>query len=182
MKIPPLAFNYHVDTNTFLILYITLNSISMTRTTVDNYINAYGLFRDVWAPLVEAVLNIGFSILLGYYFKLNGVIIGIFISQFIIISLWKPYFLFKQGMFISPKKYFIPILYRYIIIVVLFIVSYYIFRPLNLGLITSVKDFIIKAMIVGISNFIIVSCVFYIFFQGTKDFVRRLRDIMSNKI
>ena len=49
---------------TFLLLYIVLNSISMTRTTVDNYLNAYGLYKDIWAPLAEAGLNICFSIAL----------------------------------------------------------------------------------------------------------------------
>lgn len=168
--------------NTFLILYIALNSISMTRTTVDNYINAYGLFKDVWAPLVEAGLNIGFSILLGYFFELNGIIIGILISQLVIISLWKPYFLFKQGIGISVKRYFLPMIYRYIVTSVLFILSYYAFIPLHLNQISTIKDFIINAITVGLSCLIIGGGIFYILFSGTKDFAVRLKNILTKKI
>lgn len=168
--------------NTFLILYIALNSISMTRTTVDNYINAYGLFKDVWAPLVEAGLNIGFSILLGYFFELNGIIIGILISQLVIISLWKPYFLFKQGIGISVKRYFLPVIYRYIVTSVLFILSYYAFIPLHLNQISTIKDFIINTIIVGLSCLIIGGGIFYILFSGTKDFAVRLKNIITKKI
>lgn len=168
--------------NTFLILYIALNSISMTRTTVDNYINAYGLFKDVWAPLVEAGLNIGFSILLGYFFELNGIIIGILISQLVIISLWKPYFLFKQGIGISVKRYFLPMIYRYIVTSVLFILSYYAFIPLHLNQISTIKDFIINTIIVGLSCLIIGGGIFYILFSGTKDFAVRLKNIITKKI
>lgn len=168
--------------NTFLILYITLNSISMTRTTVDNYINAYGLFKDVWAPLVEAALNISFSILLGYFLGLNGIIIGILISQFVIISLWKPYFLFKQGIKISAKRYFLPVMYRYTVTIVLFILSYYAFIPLHLDHISTIKDFIINTIIVGLSCLIIGGGIFYLLFSGTKDFVVRLKNIITKKI
>lgn len=168
--------------NTFLILYIALNSISMTRTTVDNYINAYGLFKDVWAPLAEAGLNIGFSILLGYFFELNGIIIGILISQIVIISLWKPYFLFKQGIGISAKRYFLPVLYRYIVTSVLFIISYYAFIPLHLDQTSTIKDFIINTIIVGLSCFIIGGGLFYMLFSGTKDFAFRMKNIITKRI
>ena len=49
----------------------------MLRTTVDSYIYAYGLFQDVWAPVLEAVLNLGLSICLGYFWSLNGIVLGI---------------------------------------------------------------------------------------------------------
>lgn len=167
--------------NTFLILYIALNSINMTRTTVDSYINAYGLFKDVWAPLVEAGLNIGFSILLGYFFELNGIIIGIMISQVVIISLWKPYFLFKQGIEISAKRYFIPVLYRYIVSIGLFVISFYAFKPLQLEQISSVKDFIINTIIVGFACMIVGGMLFYLLFSGTKDFAVRIKNIILKK-
>lgn len=167
--------------NTFLILYIALNSISMTRNTVDSYINAYGLFKDVWAPLAEAGLNIGLSILLGYYFKLNGIIVGILISQILIISLWKPYFLFKEGISISSMKYFLPMIYRYTVIVLLFIFFHPIFKLLHLEQIVTVNDFIINGLIVVFCCTIIVGLVFNILFQGVKDFVTRIKNIIIKR-
>lgn len=168
--------------NTFLILYIILSSISMTRITIDYYIYAYGLFKDIWAPLVEAGLNVGLSILLGYYWGLNGIITGILISQIVIIKLWKPYFLFTEGLHINIKKYFLPVFYRYSVIAVLFILSIYAFKPLHLEQIITVKDFIISTLIVGFCSFIIGSLTFYLLFPGTKDFVIRLKKIITKKI
>lgn len=168
--------------NTFLLLYIFLNSINMTRTTVDNYLNAYGLFKDIWAPLAEAGLNIGCSILLGYYWGLNGIITGITISQIVIISLWKPYFLFKSGISIPPKKYFLPVLYRYGITAGLFLLSFYAFKPLHLEQVSTVKDFITNTLIVGFSCLIIGGITFYLLFSGTKDFAIRVKNIITKKI
>lgn len=167
--------------SSFLILYIILNSIGMTRTTVDDYINAYGLYKDIWAPLAEAGLNIGFSILFGHYWGLNGIIAGILVSQIIIIGLWKPYFLFKYGIHINAKKYFIPISYRYIITATLFIFSYYAFKPLHLEQVSTIKDFVIKTLIVGFSSLTIVSIVFLALFSGTKDFAVRIKKIVIGK-
>ena len=90
-----------------LLIMISIMYINLSRLTVDAFINGYGLFRDVWAPLLEAVLNIGFSILLGYYWGLTGILCGVFISLFIVIFCWKPYFLFKFGLKQSLHKYFI---------------------------------------------------------------------------
>ena len=167
---------------TFLLLYIVLNSISMTRTTVDNYLNAYGLYKDIWAPLAEAGLNICFSILLGYFWGLNGIIIGILISQIVIISIWIPFFLFRDGFHINATKYFKPIFYRYSIATILFIFSYYAFKPLHLDGTSTLKTFIINTIIVGITNLIIGSLLFYICFSGTKDFVSRIKNIISKKL
>ena len=94
-----------------------------------------------------------------------------------IISLWKPYFLFKQGIKISAKRYFLPVLFRYIVTSVLFILTYYAFIPLHLEQISTIKDFIIDTIIVGLSCLIIGSGTFYILFSGTKDFAVRLKNI-----
>lgn len=168
--------------NTFLLLYIILNSISMTRTTVDNYLNAYGLYKDIWAPLAEAGLNIGSSILLGYFWGLNGIIIGILISQIAIISIWKPFFLFRDGFCIHAKNYFIPTFYRYLVAAFLFALSHYAFSPLHLKLITDVKGFIIATLIVGFSCLFAGGMLFYLLFPGVKDFTTRIRNIIYKKI
>ena len=54
---------YVLDNLTLGLMVATLY-ISLARSTVDAYINAYGLFSDIWAPVVEASINIGMSVLL----------------------------------------------------------------------------------------------------------------------
>ncbi len=173
-----LGYEYCLD-KTFLLLYIALNSISLTRTTVDAYLCAHGLYKDVWAPLTEAALNIGFSILLGYYWGLNGIIVGILVSQVVIISLWKPYFLFKDGLQIPVHKYFLPVAYRYGVSVLLFMLSHYAFKLIHLDQIVTLRDFVGATLIVGFSCLIVVSLVFYVLFSGVKDFVLRLKTIAT---
>lgn len=88
-----------------LILMTIICYVFMTRNTVDSYLNGYGLFKDIWSPLAEAVINLSLSALLGYRYGINGVLAGIIISQIIIILGWKPYFLFHSGFKISIRSY-----------------------------------------------------------------------------
>ena len=75
------------------------------RVVVDTFINSYGLFQDIWAPLVESILNLGCSIGLGYFYGLHGILGGVIFSQVIVIFIWKPYFLFSQGLKLSiPRR------------------------------------------------------------------------------
>lgn len=86
---------YVMNQTAFIILLVTA-FIQMTR-TCDIFLAAYGLFQDIWSPLVEAILNLGLSILLGYYWGIVGILSGVLISLVVVISIWKPYFLYKKG-------------------------------------------------------------------------------------
>lgn len=79
-------------------LIVSLFFIRTQREVVDSYINAYGMFHDIWAPMTEATLNVGLSILLGWFYGLPGILGGVLISQLLIIMVWKPYFLFSRGL------------------------------------------------------------------------------------
>lgn len=164
----------------FVILYLILNSISLTRITVENYVNAYGLFSDIWAPLVEAVLNISLSIILGFYYGINGVILGITISQIVIILLWKPYFLFTKAMHLNAIKYFGPIIIRYSISILLFIITDFLYSNIFTINTENIKDFIISSIAVVMTTGFIVFISFNIFFKGVRDFCMRMISLVQN--
>lgn len=88
---------YLLPTSTLILIVITLY-IGLVRITTDEFIGAYGLFQDIWAPIVESVINIGLSILLGYFYGLNGILVGVLISQVLIVRMWKTWFLFHNGL------------------------------------------------------------------------------------
>ena len=69
-----------------------------TRSVVDDYLVAHGAFQDIWAPIAEAVLNVGLSWLLGRSYGMNGVLTGVLISQLLIVFTWKPIFLFRWSL------------------------------------------------------------------------------------
>lgn len=175
-----LGKSYCLD-KTFLLLYIIMNSVTMTRTTVDNYISALGLFSDIWSPIAEAFINISSSIILGYYFGLKGVIVGISISLIIIILIWKPYFLFKKGLKINPLNYFYRIILRYILVALLFISTNSIFRITQLDIIENIKDLIYNGIIICICNLLCTFLIYIILLPGLRDFTQRCVYIIRQK-
>lgn len=96
--------DYLLD-HTILFLIVTALFVDLVRSIIDSFLNAYGLFQDVWATITEACLNVGCSIVLGSIWGLRGILIGGLISLLLIIFLWKPYFLFKWGFRTSVSLY-----------------------------------------------------------------------------
>lgn len=95
--------DYVLPRSTFAIL-LAVTFINLTRAS-DTFLSAYGLFKDIWAPLVEAILNLGLSILFGYYWGLIGIVSGVLISLIIIVNSWKPFFLYSNGFKDNVKEY-----------------------------------------------------------------------------
>lgn len=93
--------------DTVLFLIVTNILISYTRGGVMQFLYGYGLFRDVWAPIAEVILNLGTACVAGYYWGLPGVLLGGIVSQLIIVNIWKPYFLFKEGFKESVWHYWV---------------------------------------------------------------------------
>lgn len=89
-----------------LIMMLIHLFLMQVRGPIDNFIYAYGLFSDIWAPAVEGVINITVAIVAGKYFGIAGIVAGTVVSMLIIVFGWKPYFLFKKGFKISVLTYF----------------------------------------------------------------------------
>lgn len=89
-----------------LALMVGLFFLNNLRTVVDIYINAYGIFKDIWAPIAEAVIFVICAILLGRIYGLDGVLMAQGIELLLVVFIWKPYFLFTQGMGRSASAYF----------------------------------------------------------------------------
>lgn len=99
---------YLLDSGTLLFM-IGIFYIMTSRLTVDAFVNGYGLYSDVWAPIAEGAVNIGFSVLLGSRYGLEGVVAGVFLSLFLSMFVWKPYFLFSRKL----KGYYGMYLWQY---------------------------------------------------------------------
>ena len=156
-----------------LILVDIVLFISLVRLTVDNFINAYGLFSDIWAPIAEAVLNIGCSILLGYYYNLNGIIAGVILSQVIIIIMWKPYFLFTKGLKGALTHYWKMFVINLIAALSMAYVAMHIVQLIQLDFFSNFGSFII----IGAINLIVYSFILlialFLVTSGMRDFVYR---------
>lgn len=90
----------------YILIIILINVfIGQTRIVVMGFLNGYGLFKDIWSPIAEATLNIGIAVVLGIFYGISGVLLGTTASLMLIICLWKPYFLYKEGFKSSVKSY-----------------------------------------------------------------------------
>lgn len=71
--------------------------LAVFRGATDQFLFGYGLFYDVWAPAVEAIIFIASAMIGGSLRGLSGVLCGPLVSTIVIIYMWKPYFLYKKG-------------------------------------------------------------------------------------
>lgn len=165
-----------------LIIMLIQSAITINRTTVDSFIWGSGMFNDIWAPICEACINILLSISFGYFFNIEGVLLGGIISQTIFVGIWKPYFLFTKGFHISSLIYFKRFLLRIILLLIVFTISYiFIQRMLNLNEITSYYSFMKYSLIVFIIIFLIQFTIFYFLTDGMRSFTYRVFALLKNK-
>lgn len=82
-----------------VVLLIIVNLyLAVDRAVTESYIYAYGMFQDIYSPIIETILNIGGSLLFGYLWGIEGILLGVTLSMFFIYFCWKPYFLFRFGL------------------------------------------------------------------------------------
>ncbi|MXO05997.1 lipopolysaccharide biosynthesis protein [Flavobacterium sp. HBTb2-11-1] len=138
-----------------LILLVLIMFINVTRLTVDSFINAYGLFNDIAAPIIETFLNIGLSILLGYFFGINGILVGVLCSLCLIVLFWKPFFLFKSGFKFDFIQYFIMYSKLLTTTAFTFCLTEYLISKIKIDPYLSLYNFIIYSFIIIFIFFIL---------------------------
>lgn len=160
-------------------LIIINTYIAMVRQSVQYFINGYCLYHDIWAPITEAIIKLGLSVLLGYFYGLTGILIGTCVSTIAIVCIWKPYFLFSKGFNVSVWSYWKDTF----IYILLYAISIIILLPLNKFLFetSSYFDFFLKGLIVFISFSMVYGGLMYFFGCGVKQFTNRLIDKLVNK-
>lgn len=156
-----------------IVLYLILFNlfIALTRGVTEQFLYGYGLFYDIWAPLTESAIFIMVAIIGGYFWKLEGIILGNTISLVIIVCLWKPYFLFTKGFKISIKQYWFNwFLFMVIIFISIFICDILVDdRSINNWLSWLLYAIILFATFASISIILL-----SLFTRGMRDFLRRI--------
>lgn len=110
----------------YILGLIILNAfIGYTRGATDQFLYGYGLFHDTWAPITEASINLSVAVIGGYLWGLPGILLGGISSLVIIIWIWKPYFLYKQGFKISIVHYWAGYFKHVAVLVLIGALCYY---------------------------------------------------------
>ena len=160
----------------YLLIIILLNIfIGQTRVIVMGFLNGYGLFKDTWSPVVETCINIGCAVGLGRLMGIGGVLLGTTISLVLIICLWKPYFLYKEGFQMSVVSYWVKT-FRYFLISlgVWFMLDYGLVPKLSLEEISSFTQLLVPILVLVPIYGILTWLGYYYGASGMKDFTKRL--------
>ena len=165
-----------------LVLVSILSFLSINRQTVDSFIGGYGLFQDIWAPVIEAVINLSVAIGLGYYWNIVGVQCGTLVSTIIIVYGWKPFFLYTRGFKLNPwKEYFLPMFWRWALLFANGIVFYILTMRIDSNVFDSYMDIAVYAIKLAIIILPTIYLQFYMFTPGTRKFHKRIWGLVSSK-
>ena len=183
-----ICFTFYTMGNTFVALWVgadfiiprtaflilVFNTFIMITRTNDAFLAAYGLFQDVGSPIVEAVLNLGLSIIFGYYWGLTGILSGVLVSLVVVVCSWKPYFLYKEGFRDNVSEYAIRYIKYLIVLVISSFLCYRFFQSID---IQSWCNWIIMSLY-SLFTFVFVSLIFFCFTDRyARASVRWIKDI-----
>ncbi len=158
-----------------VVLMVTLLFyIRGTREVVDSYINAYGLFFDIWAPAAEAALNVGCSILFGYFWGLTGILGGVLLSQILIIFIWKPILLYHYGFKTSILGYVLMYAKHLALYAVSILLVNQLFKVIPIDPAAGYWQFFVVGAIIAGVFFLLQGGLQYATEQGTRDFANRM--------
>lgn len=164
-----------------VVLIVIIFFINTSRRVVDDYLAAYGLFKDIWAPIVEASLNIGLSILFGHFWGIHGILLGVIVSLVVVILIWKPYFLFTNALSTSVLLYVKLYLKHILLLVVAWVIEWQLIKFFRINPSDSYFSFVLYAILLMGSFALIEFFLLYLFEQGTRDFYNRMTGFLKIK-
>ena len=114
-----------------------------------------------------------------FIWGLNGILAGVLASLFIIHSCWKPYFLFSKGLHV-PIITYIQIYARHILAAAIATgLTLWIFSFIHFPRNGHFSGFLLRAAITSSIYFLLLSIGLFCFTVGMRDFVARIRRIIS---
>lgn len=122
----------YVLSQTVLILFLINLFIGLSRGAVDSFNIAHGLYGDVWAAWTEGAINITVTVGLSFHYGIVGILLGKAVSTFLVIVLWKPCYLFSQGLQQSIWIYWKGVSRYYIAFIVSFVIMFFLLPMLTI--------------------------------------------------
>ncbi len=160
-----------------VILFMTINFfVVIARLPIDSFLNGYGFYKDTWAPIVEIVLNLILSIVLGKIWGIKGIILATTISVSSILLFWKPFYLYSTGFKKNVLTKFWP---HFLKLVLGFLIPAAILDLLLKSLIKGIPlnywEWFVYALKLNVLIFCLLVPFMYFFGRGFKDLLFRLK-------
>ena len=173
-----LGENFLLPHFTFYLMLIPAY-INLIRIPISIYLNGYILYKDTWAPWVEAGTNLIFSILFGYLWGIEGIIFGKIISLMIIAVLWKPYFLYREKFKKPVSEYWKRFGIYTVLLGTAWIVTAWIHSLLPAA--TSFKSWTTNTGIIFFVSALTYTGLMFVFVPETRHLFRRLHDLIRQR-
>lgn len=158
-----------------IVFLILLNMfIMLTRPSVDLFINAYGLYNDVWAAYAEGIINVGITLIFGYFYGLFGILLGKTVSMLLLIVLWKPYYLFRDGFKDSCISYWHKVGIHIAILLGCLFLNYIVMHVLQTTIEPTIAGILRYIALYTIPIILLYTAAVYMFCIGAKDLVGRI--------
>jgi O-antigen/teichoic acid export membrane protein len=166
-----------------LILILISTFIHSTRSIVDGFIFGHGLFWDVWSPVVESALLLIVGITFGAIWGINGVLLGPISSLIFVISLWKPYLLFRWGFRYSIGIYWIAYVKNCSCVILPLLITKYLIAYFPLSPTVNFLNWILYSFVATSVYALFSYFAFLLFTTGMKTFNQRMCNwIKSSKL
>lgn len=166
-----LGSEYILDHNILILLLVNL-FIMQTRGVVDIYNRSLGRFADTWSAWAEVIINLAVTLLTAIKFGIVGILLGKIISTGLIISIWKPYYLF-QGLNLSITTYWREVFKYYGILLFSFILISLCIPLIPINPSQGIFQLLIFTVCIVSAFSIVYFSLLYIGAPGLKSFMRR---------
>ena len=146
----------------------------LTRPSVDLFINAYGLYDDVWAAYAEGIINLIITLIFGYFYGLIGRLLGKIVSMMFLVVIWKPYYLYKCGFKESIGTYWLHVFKHYAFLIICLALCHTISHIVHWGTSPTILSILQSALCIILPTILIYSILLYLFVPGAKDLTQRI--------
>lgn len=164
----------YVLPHSVLVVILANFFISQFRGTNDQFIYGYGLFQDTWAPIATLCITILVALIGGYYWGLPGVLLGDVASSVTVISIWKPYFLYRDGFKKPVSDYWKNILLYLCLFALSWLLTDVILSLLPLSKpIEGYAEWVFYALVSSLLYLVILTFSFYCFSKGIRTLLGR---------
>ena len=167
--------------NTILLVLIVIFFMLQVRQPIDSFKQAYGLYDDIWSPVIQSVINLGCSIVFVLQYGVLGVFLGTMISQFIIVMLWRPYYVFTFGFKISHFIYWKGFILHLLYFAIAFAIYYYITINLEIESSSNLLSLFGQLLKFGLLFFIIYFSILALFSKGFRNLIIRFYNLTIKK-
>lgn len=167
--------------NIILFLMCLNMFIMMTRTVIDTFNHSFGQYADVWAAWAELGINIITTIIVASKYGIIGILMGKILSLLLIVVIWKPMYLFKDGFHESYISYWknTSIYYLWLFISIIIVILLRKVCPFEAN--SSWTSLILYSLYMAIAITIVYGSLMYLFSNGLKGFIFKMISYYKNK-